>query len=271
MLNLAVNARDAMPSGGKLTIETANAYLDESLCAARQRGRRPASTSLMAVSDTGTGMTPRGDASRRSSRSSRPRTSARAPGSACRRSMASSSSRAATSRSTASPARARRSSSTCPAAAAAARRRRDGAAERATASPGGERAARPILVVEDDEDVRAHRGRDPARARLLACSRRRRRAARCACSKREPGIALLFTDVGLAGRHERPPARRRGAPATARSSGAVHDRLRAQRHRPPGPARPGRRADHQAVHVRGVARKVRRILERGREPMGPPL
>ena len=54
LLNLCINARDAMPSGGKITIETCNKWLDER--AARSRALDPGQYVTICVSDTGTGI-----------------------------------------------------------------------------------------------------------------------------------------------------------------------------------------------------------------------
>jgi signal transduction histidine kinase len=57
VLNIAINARDAMPEGGRLTIETGNAYLDEDYCKYYAEVE-PGQYTMIAITDTGAGMPP---------------------------------------------------------------------------------------------------------------------------------------------------------------------------------------------------------------------
>jgi two-component system cell cycle sensor histidine kinase/response regulator CckA len=55
LMNLAVNAKDAMPDGGRLAIETSNVVLDEEFCRSHL-GSKPGNYAMVSVSDTGYGM-----------------------------------------------------------------------------------------------------------------------------------------------------------------------------------------------------------------------
>ena len=149
LLNLAVNARDAMPAGGRLDRSRTELVTDPEPPATTCR---PGRYVMLAVADTGAGMDADDAGARSSSPSSPPRASARGPGWGSRWCTASSSRTAGTSGSTASRDRDTTFRLFLPRAAAP--RPVPQLPDARPARPTPEATGRVVLVVEDEEAVR---------------------------------------------------------------------------------------------------------------------
>ena len=245
-----------MPNGGKLTIETANCYLDQAYVAPLSEPVEPGQYVMIAVTDTGVGMD---RATRRTGvrsvlhhqggrqgHRSRPEPGLRLRPPDRRPRQDLQRSRRRHDGEDLSPPPCRRGG----------QRRNVDIARRTTARAIG---AETILVVEDDEALRSYTTEILSELGY-ACWRRTTARARSRCSRTNQ-VDLLFTDVvmpgGMNGRQLADEAtRRRPGP-----EGAVHHRLHAQRHRASRPARRRRAHDRQAVLVRRSGAKVRALLD----------
>jgi PAS domain S-box-containing protein len=207
LLNLAVNSRHAMPGGGKLTIETANTYLDEAYVAA-QDDLAAGHYVLLAVSDTGTGMPKEIIA-----RAFEPFFTTKAPGEGTGLGLSQVYGFMKQSgghvKIYSEPGQGTSVKLYLPRLATAPGQGESD--ERVAAVPMGRRGE-TILVVEDDDDVRAH-SVDILRElgyRVIAAPDG---ASALRILESEPEVQLLFTDIGLPGgldgRHLAEEARRR--------------------------------------------------------------
>ena len=244
VLNIAINARDAMPEGGRLTIETANAYLDDAYC--RQNADvEPGQFVLIAITDTGDGMTPDVAA-----RAFDPFFTTKPVGKGTGLGLSQVHGFVKQSRGHIKIYSEIGDGTTVklylP-------RLRDGIAEvnRTVPQPAkAGNASEVILVVEDDALMRQARGRCATRTRLhgFAHGDRGGSARR---ARQDAGRKAPVHGRGHAG-GQRQKARRRGFAAAARSQGAVHDRIHAQCRGARRRARSRRASPEQAVHDRAA-------------------
>ncbi len=231
ILNLTVNARDAMPQGGRLTIEASNVLLDESYCADNAEVR-PGQYVLIAVSDEGLGMS-----EEVATRAFEPFFTTKEVGQGTGLGLSqvygfvkqsgghvkiySEPGQGTTVRVYLPRARDDK--------------KKGGEIPVERAAPPSAYGKETILVVEDDADVRDFicGTLEELKYTVLQAEDARLGAA-CAGAREQDRLA---PDRRHPARAERPRVGDRRAGATAGAQGPVHDRLFAQRHRPSGPAR----------------------------------
>jgi two-component system, NtrC family, sensor kinase len=241
ILNLAINARDAMLAGGKLTVEASNSYLDEAYCR-QNTDARPGQYVQITVTDTGAGMT-----KETIDRSFEPFFTTKQAGQGTglglsqvygfvKQSGGHLKIYSEVGEGTSVKIYLRRHVGPL------------AAPPDATPAPSRSLRGETILVAEDDNDVRGYVvetleglgydviGTPGAEDALNALVR-------------NAGIKLLLTRRHHA-RKERPQARGRGPAATTGFEGPVHDRLFAQCDCPSGAARVGSRVDTEAADQR---------------------
>ena len=226
LLNLALNARDAMPDGGKLTIETSNAYLDDEYCR-HHADLTPGQYVLIAVSDNGMGMS-----TETIERAFDPFFTTKETGKGTGLGLSQVYGFVKQSkghvRIYSEPGEGTTIKLYFP--------RHDGEESIMSADEQGdpERGrGETILIVEDDDGVREYASdilRDLNYQVIEAKDFRQRDAP----ARGRPAIRLDADRRGSAG-HQRPRAGRRGHSPPPRRQGDLHDRLFAQRHRAPGP------------------------------------
>ena len=260
LLNLVINGRDAMPEGGKLTIESANAHLDQAY-ADQHEEVAPGQYVMVAVTDTGTGMS-----KQIIERAFDPFFTTKAPGEGTGLGLSMvygfvkqsgghvkiySEPGHGTSIKIYLPRLADEHETTAPT--------RESAA---TAQPERAAATCTVLVVEDEPDVRAFTVQTLTELGYRVCE--------------APDGPEAMPDPSIRARHRgavhrcraaeyRSARAGRGGPTPAcRAQGDLHDRLCQQLDHSRRDARSRRRSVAEAVHGTALARKLRAVLNTGR-------